>query len=105
MIANKKFKSSETLWWAHSKAHGWVVLDKTLTRNRCSFHPEEYTFIRCRDWSAYEQGHQPWNYTEAGRYLERPQAGNWKSCRVSLRRGGKRGKALGVSRQELGIWR
>ena len=70
MIANKKFKSSETLWWAHSKSHGWVILDKTLTRNRCSFHPEEYTFIRCRDWSEYEQADQPWNYKEAGRYLD-----------------------------------
>ena len=67
----RKFKNSETLWWAHSKAHGWVILDKTLTRNRCSFRPEEYTFIRCRDWCEYEQGHQPWNYTEAGRYLEK----------------------------------
>ena len=57
------------MWWAFSKVHGWVVLDKTVPENRNSCFPEEFTFLRCRDWKSYQQGEQPWNYTEARRYL------------------------------------
>ena len=72
MVSNDKLNSAnEYAWWAHSRAHGWVVLDKTRTCNRSSFNTEAYRFIRCRDWTEYEQGYQPWNYTEAGRFLEK----------------------------------
>ena len=72
MVSHGKTKRTDRYtWWAHSKSHGWVVLDKTRTCNRSSFNTEAYCFIRCRDWTEYEQGYQPWNYTEAGRFLEK----------------------------------
>ena len=71
MVAHQEASKHDPLaWWAHSQSHGWVVLDKNLPKNRNSFDPESYTFIRCRDWSEYEQAEQPWNYKEAGRYLD-----------------------------------
>ena len=71
MVAHQKTKqTNEFAWWAHSKSHGWVVLDKSLAHNRNAFDTESFTFIRCRDWSEYEQADQPWNYKEAGRYLD-----------------------------------
>ena len=71
MVAHQEASKSDPLaWWAHSQSHGWVVLNKNLPNNRNSFDPESYTFIRCRDWSEYEQAEQPWNYKEAGRYLD-----------------------------------
>ena len=72
MKANQDGRSlNEFYWWAHSRAHGWVVLDKTRACNRSSFNTEAFRFIRCRDWAEYEQGHQPWSYTEAGRFLDK----------------------------------
>ena len=71
MVApEKKSKQDTFAWWAHSKSHGWVVLDKSLAHNRNAFDTESFTFIRCRDWNEYEQADQPWNYKEAGRYLD-----------------------------------
>ena len=71
MVAHQNTSKKDPFaWWAHSKSHGWVVLDKSLPNNRSAFDPEDYTFIRCSDWSEYEQADQPWNYKEAGRYLD-----------------------------------
>jgi len=68
MVAHRStiFRDPDT-WWAFSQSHGWVVMDKTLPQNRGSVLTEAFRFIRCRDWFDYEQ---PWNYKEAGRYLD-----------------------------------
>ena len=63
-------EKNSQLWIAHSQSHGWVVLDRSLPVNTCTDMPEEFLFTRCRDGKQYEQGDQPWNYREAGRYLD-----------------------------------
>ena len=85
MVAHQtKLKTDPYTWWAFSKSHGWVVLDKSLAHNRNAFDPEGYTFLRCRDWVEYEQAEQPWNYTEAGRYLDKLTPAEAASARQEL---------------------
>ena len=73
-------------WWAYSRVHGWVVLDKGLPRNRMSHMPEQFEFVRCNDWTVYEQGEQTWSYQEARRYLNELPAGQAHQAEKELAR-------------------
>ena len=64
-------QGSNDQWWAWSASHGWVVLDRSYPSNRIALEPQGYRFIRCRDWTVYEQGDQPWNYQSANRRLQK----------------------------------
>lgn len=81
MIALKKSYQKEANsdeWWGYSAIHGWVMLDKTMVCNRVSSMPEGFVFLRCRDWTEYEQGAERWSYQEAERYLDQlPPAKRW----------------------------
>ena len=71
MVISKQInRANKDEWWAFSETEGWVLLDKTVAVNRFSDFPEAFQFLRCSDWSSYEQGEQAWNYKEANRYLD-----------------------------------
>ena len=73
-------------WWAYSRVHGWVVLDKALPQNRMSHMPEQFEFVRCNDWTVYEQGEQSWSYKEARRYLNELPSGEALKAEQELAR-------------------
>jgi hypothetical protein len=62
----------ESQWWGHSKEHGWVVLDRTISSNEPG-HKDNLMFFRCRDSTTYIEKRKNWNppsYNFAPNYIK-----------------------------------
>lgn len=58
-------------WWGYSEEHGWVVLDRSLTRNAPGL-LEDLMFFRCRDATTFLENRKHWNppaYRYAPKYV------------------------------------
>ena len=58
-------------WWGYSKAHGWVVLDRSIPTNTPGVN-ENLLFFRCRDSSTFVEKRKNWNppaYRYAPNYI------------------------------------
>jgi hypothetical protein len=59
-------------WWGISKEHGWVVLDRSIPNNKPGSR-SNLIFIRCSDWTIYEDKWGNWNlpnYVFSDSYLK-----------------------------------
>lgn len=72
LIQRRNEKSNE--WWGYNQINGWVILNRKLTRNQSPISKEhKYVFIRCSDWSQYEDLASNWsmpNYIYGVQYLK-----------------------------------
>lgn len=58
-------------WWGHSKAHGWVVLDRSIPCN-ASGTKQDLLFLRCSDSEPFTETRKNWvppAYSFAPNYL------------------------------------
>lgn len=51
-------------WWGYHREHGWVVLDRSIERNRPGLPSDRLVFVRCRDSVAFEAARSTWNPPE-----------------------------------------
>ena len=85
MVAiNRRYEAEADLWWAWSARHGWVVLDRSVLRNRITHRPQQFRFVRGRDGVEYEQGTARWDYQEAARRLASLPAGEAARAEAEL---------------------
>lgn len=64
-------KNSEDLWWGFSPEHGWVVLDRSIGRNKPG--TAQLLFFRCSDEVFFQDDRKRWKppyYVFAPRYFE-----------------------------------
>ena len=55
-----KMKGMAMEWWGYSEEHGWVVLDRSLTRNAPGL-LEDLMFFRCKDATTFLENRKHWN--------------------------------------------
>lgn len=58
-------------WWGYSRDHGWVIIDRTIPRNK-SDRSQDFLFFRCRDSATYIDKRSRWvapHYIYASVYI------------------------------------